>query len=176
MPEGFADEPAPATQTATASRPLDAPQTLEFAEIGRRGIAWVVDLFVISFIAAWPAAYFFPDSENMSVDELTNDARLVAIMLAIYIVYPWLMEALRGQTLGKMVVGIKVVREDGSPVGVWQSLVRSVLRVVDGLFVGIVGALLIATSRKQQRLGDRVAHTIVVRRNESSRRFPGPPF
>jgi uncharacterized RDD family membrane protein YckC len=85
------------------------------------------------------------------------------------------MEAWRGQTLGKMVVGIKVVREDGSPVGIWQALVRSVLRVVDGLFVGVVGALLIATSRKQQRLGDRVARTIVVRRAVPGR-WPSRPL
>jgi uncharacterized RDD family membrane protein YckC len=43
------------------------------------------------------------------------------------------------------------------------ALIRNILRIVDGLFVYLVGAILVWKSDKRQRLGDRVAHTVVVR-------------
>ena len=63
-----------------------------------------------------------------------------------------------------MIVKLRVVREaDGSPIGYGAAAVRTVLRIIDGIFIYLIGAILIWTSDKKQRLGDRVAHTIVVR-------------
>jgi uncharacterized RDD family membrane protein YckC len=44
-----------------------------------------------------------------------------------------------------------------------HSLVRSLLRIIDGLFVYLVGAILVWRSDMKQRFGDRVAKTVVVR-------------
>jgi uncharacterized RDD family membrane protein YckC len=69
-----------------------------------------------------------------------------------------------GQTVGKMALKIKVVNEaDGSPITYQAAFIRTILLVIDGLFAYLVGALLILTSDKNQRLGDRVAHTVVVK-------------
>ncbi len=69
-----------------------------------------------------------------------------------------------GATLGKKVVKIKVVKEDGSACGIGPAFVRTLLRIIDGLpFLYIIGMVLIARSDKKQRLGDRVAKTVVVK-------------
>jgi uncharacterized RDD family membrane protein YckC len=67
-----------------------------------------------------------------------------------------------GYTLGKKVVGIKVVKEDGAACTPGASLVRNLLRIIDGLFYYVVGFILMAMSDKRQRLGDRLASTVVV--------------
>jgi uncharacterized RDD family membrane protein YckC len=78
--------------------------------------------------------------------------------------YYALMEGYRGQTLGKMLLGIRVVREDGGGVpGFKAALIRSLLRVVDGLFGYLVGFVAVLASEKNQRLGDMAARTLVVR-------------
>lgn len=88
----------------------------------------------------------------------------VMILLAVGIfLYFVIMEGTYGATLGKMAVGIKVVREDGSKCTMTDALVRNLLRIVDGFFIYLIGAILIWTSEKRQRLGDMAAHTIVVR-------------
>ena len=74
------------------------------------------------------------------------------------------MEGTRGQTIGKKMIKIKVVREDGKPIDMKQAFTRNVLRIVDGLFfIYLIGALLIWRSEKKQRLGDMVAKTVVVK-------------
>ncbi|MBW3666803.1 MAG: RDD family protein, partial [Actinobacteria bacterium] len=61
--------------------------------------------------------------------------------------------------------GQRVVMEDGSPVDWRASTIRNVLRVVDVLpLFYLVGAILVWNSDRRQRLGDRVAGTVVVRR------------
>ena len=77
--------------------------------------------------------------------------------------YYALMEGYRGQTVGKMLFGIRVVREDGGVPGFKAALVRSLLRVVDGLFGYLVGFVAVLASEKNQRLGDMAARTLVVR-------------
>ena len=81
----------------------------------------------------------------------------------IYIGYFALLEGSRGQTIGKMVTKIKVVREDGKPIDMNQALIRNLLRIIDGVFVYLIGAILIWRSDKKQRLGDNIAKTVVVK-------------
>jgi uncharacterized RDD family membrane protein YckC len=78
--------------------------------------------------------------------------------------YYILLEGLRGATLGKKLVKIKVVREDGSACGLGPAFVRNILRIIDELpFLYIIGMILISRSNKKQRLGDRLAKTVVVK-------------
>jgi uncharacterized RDD family membrane protein YckC len=53
---------------------------------------------------------------------------------------------------------------DGSPITYGAAFVRTILLIIDLLFAGLVGAILIWTSDKKQRLGDRLAHTVVVKK------------
>src|SRR5437867_9528930 len=76
-----------------------------------------------------------------------------------------------GRTPGKRATGLRVVRLGGEPVGFAASAVRNLLRLVDGLpGIYAVGAACILFSRRNQRLGDLAAGTLVVR----ERRAPLP--
>ena len=69
-----------------------------------------------------------------------------------------------GQSFGKKLFGIQVVGEDGTPCTLRQALARNILRLVDGFVFYLVGLFLALNSEKRQRLGDRVARTVVVQR------------
>jgi uncharacterized RDD family membrane protein YckC len=62
-----------------------------------------------------------------------------------------------------MVTKIKVIRDGGGEIDISTTFVRNILRIVDGFFVYLVGAILIGHSSKNRRLGDIVAKTVVVR-------------
>jgi uncharacterized RDD family membrane protein YckC len=85
------------------------------------------------------------------------------LLLALGVGYYIACEAATGATLGKRMVGIRVVGEDGEHVTFGAAVVRNLLRLVDALFFYLVGFLFALTSTRGQRLGDRAAHTIVVR-------------
>lgn len=69
-----------------------------------------------------------------------------------------------GQTIGKKVMGLRVIQDTGVRVGVTQSLLRNLVRPVDRLpFFYFVGGVFALFSGSQQRLGDLLAGTIVVR-------------
>jgi uncharacterized RDD family membrane protein YckC len=89
-------------------------------------------------------------------------AAAAAITLIVWFLYYTLLEGRYGQTLGKWFVKVKVVKEDGGPISYGDAAVRTILRIIDGLIDYLVGAILIWTSDKKQRLGDRLAHTAVV--------------
>ena len=93
------------------------------------------------------------------------------ILLAIAMAYYIVLEAQSGATLGKRIVGLKVVKaEGGGPIDWQASIVRNLLRLVDGFFFYLVGAIIVWTSDKKQRLGDKVAATVIVR----TQRAPEP--
>jgi uncharacterized RDD family membrane protein YckC len=81
------------------------------------------------------------------------------------VLYYVLLEGYLGQTFGKMLLGIKVVREDNGEVpGLGGATIRTLLRLIDGLFSYLVAFISVQISGKNQRLGDMAAHTLVVRK------------
>ncbi len=134
----------------------------KFASPLRRFVAYNIDIFGLfvpfffCLILAFSATEDNPEASD-AVGSLLFFGYFVA--LCGYFI---LMEAYVGATLGKKVLGIKVVRLDGSPIGMGASLVRNTLRIVDLFFYGIVGAIAILSSDHNQRIGDMVGKTIVV--------------
>lgn len=74
----------------------------------------------------------------------------------------------RGQTPGKRFAGIRVIRDDGRPVQMAQATLRALLHSIDDLFY--LGAFLIVFSKREKRLGDWVAGTIVVQDERGDRK------
>lgn len=132
---------------------------MEYVGVGRRAVAIIIDAFVY-FILAWIIASATGGTTSTGFELNGGPAFLSFILFLAYYVG---LEATRGATLGKMLLGLRVLKEDGSPVDIQAALIRNILRIVDGLFVYLVGAILVWKSEKKQRLGDRVAHTVVVR-------------
>ncbi len=87
------------------------------------------------------------------------------IFFVLIVLYYIILEGYLGQTLGKMLCGIKVVREDTEEApGLGAAAIRTVLRLIDGLFGYLVAFVVVLVSGKRQRLGDMAAHTLVVRK------------
>jgi uncharacterized RDD family membrane protein YckC len=78
-----------------------------------------------------------------------------------------------GRTPGKRWNGLRVVRSSGHPIGFLASAARNLLRLVDWLpSAYLVGAAVILATKQNQRLGDLVADTIVVRESRASQQAP----
>jgi uncharacterized RDD family membrane protein YckC len=84
---------------------------------------------------------------------------LAGISFGYFVVMEWAL----GWTVGKVIFGLRVVDFSGGQISIGQSLVRNVLRIVDGFFGGLVGLAFILTSVRRQRLGDRASGALVVR-------------
>jgi uncharacterized RDD family membrane protein YckC len=88
---------------------------------------------------------------------------ICGVFLSVIFAYLIVMEAYVGWTVGKRLLGMKVVDSSGNRIGLGKSIIRNLLRMVDGLPVfNILGVILIISSEKGQRFGDRVAKTYVV--------------
>ena len=134
---------------------------------GRRILATIVDGLVFGLLYAVMALLFGTvTSEGPASYWNGSLPALPSVLYGVLIVlYYILSEGYLGQTVGKMVLGIKVVREDNGEVpGLGGATIRTLLRIVDGLFSYLVAFITVLISGKNQRLGDMAARTLVVRR------------
>ena len=93
---------------------------------------------------------------------------LVAILILVYFLlmygYFMLFESIwNGQTPGKRLLGIRVVRDGGYPIDLGSSVLRNLVRVVEATFSYVPAAVSALISAQNKRLGDFAAGTIVVR-------------
>lgn len=84
-----------------------------------------------------------------------------AALLTTLVYFTWF-EARHGATPVKRWLGLRVARQDGSDIGPRESLVRNLLRPIDFSTLYLTGIGLMLASDHDQRLGDRLAGTIVV--------------
>src|SRR5579864_1162972 len=126
---------------------------LQYVGVGLRFLAVLLDTIIIAVVAGI-LSFLFRGAPGIS-------GFLSAIIAIGYFI---VMEATQGATLGKMALGLRVVKTNGAPITWTDSVIRNLLRIIDGLFAYLVGAILIWTSPLKQRLGDRAANTVVVRR------------
>jgi uncharacterized RDD family membrane protein YckC len=137
------------------------------AAMGDRAIAALLDSIVVAVfiipVGMWAAVRWGGVTPNGF--ELQGTAAFFTFfMIGIFwLLYYWLFEGMFGATLGKLIMQVKVLRLDGSSVGLGKSLIRNLLRLIDGVGLYLVGFLVALFSSKRQRLGDHVAGTIVVR-------------
>jgi uncharacterized RDD family membrane protein YckC len=135
------------------------PEGEEYQGIGIRLVSSIIDNLIIGIIIGVIGSMF--GYGMMARDIVPWWTGL--LYLVFYIGYFILLEGSRGQTIGKMITKIKVVRESGEPIDMNQALIRNLLRIIDGLFAYLIGAILIWRSDKKQRLGDSVAKTVVIK-------------
>jgi uncharacterized RDD family membrane protein YckC len=145
--------------TEISSRPREAT----IATLGVRTFGAIADILIIVVIwSAFGLAFGeAPDSGFGFKLEGVPALMSFAGMFAYYIVT----EAVWGGTPGKMLIGMRVVNEeDGLVIGWQRSIVRNLLRVIDFFpTLYLVGFFFAVSSPKTQRLGDRIARTVVIR-------------
>jgi uncharacterized RDD family membrane protein YckC len=135
------------------------------ASLGDRLVAFALDcgfIFgVFAVIDAWTfMRWGIVDGTEL---KLTVASLLVAQFLnaVVFFLYFWLLEAGFGTTLGKAMVGIRVVQtSERHPLAAFA--IRNSLRVVDGLGFYLVGVVVAGCSRVHRRLGDICAGTVVI--------------
>ena len=126
----------------------------------------------LQYVSVWPrAGAVIIDSIILVVvfailNLIFQNAQTVGVILEVILFFGYfiVMEAMWGATVGKMALRLRVVKTDGTPISWSESVIRNLLRIIDGLFYYLVGAILIWTSPLRQRLGDRAAKTVVVKR------------
>jgi uncharacterized RDD family membrane protein YckC len=122
-------------------------------------LALLFGLFVVLSVAIGEASV--GDGISFSLNGIADAALYVGLVL----VYYFALEATIGQTVGKLLTGVRVVRADGDRPSVGAVAIRTVVRVVDWLpLLYLVGFLtMLATGVRRQRLGDLAARTGITR-------------
>src|SRR5919107_6436425 len=166
-------------ETLVIETPERVPLHFALASIGNRFLACALDHFlqlfvmlVVALVLAWLGA------SARWYEQLRGAPKWVLALLIVavsavwsgyFAVFEW---AWGGQTPGKRWLKLRVIREDGRPVTFWEAAARNTVRVFDMMpWVIIpfysVGLVSVFVSRRDQRVGDFVAGTVVVREREA---------
>ena len=142
---------------------------LAYAGLGSRFLALLIDGLLLSAVffpttriakGVWLMA---PSDHQWRVGWFITDPLCMIFLLVIF-VYFILLEGLFGYTIGKQLLGLRVVTAGGGNPGLRRALLRNLLRLVDSLpAFNILGVVLIILSPEKARVGDLVAGTRVVK-------------
>ncbi len=180
-------------ETLIIETPERVPLAFALASIGNRFLAVAIDHFIqflSMFVVAWGFVFWSGIGEG-GTGELTDQilgemskwtiALMIIILFLIFagyfVFFEWLWN---GQTPGKRLLKLRVIREDGRPVTLWEAMARNLLRIFDNIPwfvvpVYSVGLISIFLSPRDQRIGDLFAGTVVVReRTDEAPTFAEP--
>lgn len=118
--------------------------------------AYVIIIFYL-FFNIFDLGYILND-----LDQWSQIAIYIVLSFPVYI-YPLVLESLmEGQTPGKKVMKIRVVKIDGYQASFGDYLIRWVFRLIDTSFAGVIGLVSMIVSKNNQRLGDIASGTAVI--------------
>src|SRR5262249_5592246 len=163
-------------ETLVIETPERVPLHFALASIGNRFIACAIDhtIQIVALIVLGIVFLMIRNAADLG-DRLTSAPKWVQALLivivfvvwdAYFVLFEWIW---RGQTPGKRWLKLRVIREDGRPISFYESMIRNLMRLIDFMVppfysIGLVSVF--ATSR-DQRVGDLVAGTVVVREREA---------
>lgn len=168
---------------------------------GRRLFSWIIDTVVLIFYVIVAVRLLSWLEGGLDSSEKSNVIRwaLTMILILPFGLYHLVMEAtMNGQSIGKKLVGIKVISENGGRPSLGQLIIRWLIRTSDYMLIIIIvvmfivsasgarldaetwGAfsltiillvvdLILVNTRKQQRLGDILAHTVLIDTKQKSK-------
>lgn len=161
--------------------PERVPLEFALASIGNRFLAVAIDHF-IQYVSIFLIAWFVLSIAGFSTSDVPDTADkmfaempkwtlailiivLFLIFAGYFVVFEWLWN---GQTPGKRWLKLRVIRDDGRPLTLWEAIARNLLRICDAvpgfvLPVYSIGLIVIFLSDRDQRVGDIFAGTVVVR-------------
>jgi uncharacterized RDD family membrane protein YckC len=153
---------------ATAVRGVVTPEAvvLEFetASVASRSLAQAIDLGV-----RFGLLYALAIVAGLASAGIGTTPAIVLLFVGIFLLlfgYPAILETRwNGQTIGKRALGLRVVTVEGAPVRFRHSAIRSMLSIVDFLLppLGVSATIVSLLNRRNQRLGDVFAGTVVLR-------------
>lgn len=141
----------------------------------KRTSAFILDVYFLVF-----PLLFFLQNKILFINDVLDPASagakegliLSAIVFSYYSITLALFEGIWGQTIGKRLMGLIVVRIDGTPCTIAGALIRNILRPLDALPYPILpipyltGIITLSSTERRQRIGDIIGKTMVVRADE----------
>lgn len=163
-------------ETLVIETPERVPLHFALASIGNRFIACAIDhaIQIFTLIVIVIIFLFVADAADLG-SQVTSAPKWVIALLIVFVFllmsgyfafFEWLW---RGQTPGKRWLKLRVIREDGRPISFFEAVVRNLLRELDIMpfpFYSI-GLVSVFATERDQRVGDLVAGTVVVREREA---------
>jgi len=155
------------------------PREIKPAKFAKRITATIIDSLLL--LAIWTIAAYSTGT-NLVTSVTVNQASSPATTLAVYmgvlaLLYYSLMEGVFSATLGKFALRIRVTTLEGDPCSFSAAFVRNLMRFIDWLpMLYILGTVSVLMSAKRQRLGDRLAKTVVSPAPEKDINPPPAPF
>jgi len=156
--------------------PERVPLHFALASIGNRFLACAIDHAIQALVLAIIAIGFIVLANVSDLEGALASAPkwvyAVMILLLFLILsgyfgfFEWLWS---GQTPGKRWLKLRVIREDGRPITFWESSVRNLIRTFDMMPAPFysIGLLSVFSTNRDQRIGDMIAGTVVVREREA---------
>lgn len=156
--------------------PERVPLHFALASIGNRFIACAIDhgiqglaLGLIGVTAAVLASFSFIEETLSSAPKWVYAVMILLLFLVFagyFAFFEWIWN---GQTPGKRWLKLRVIREDGRPITFWEAAVRNLLRSFDMMPIPFysIGLITVFSTTRDQRIGDMVAGTVVVREREA---------
>lgn len=155
--------------------PEAVPLDFELANLGSRSVAlfldWLIEGAALFVLSIGMSAILSGADASAGV----GAALFFLLFFLVIFGYPIASETLwRGRTVGKAALGLRVVTKEGAPVRFRHAAIRTALGLVDfALTLGSAAIVCVLTTHDNQRVGDLVAGTIVLR-ERSGLRAPAP--
>ncbi|HEX7334703.1 MAG TPA: RDD family protein [Pyrinomonadaceae bacterium] len=156
--------------------PERVPLHFALASIGNRFIACAIDhaiqalaLGLIAIASAVLASFSFIERTVSGAPKWVIAVMIIFVFLIFagyFAFFEWIWN---GQTPGKRWLKLRVIREDGRPITFWEAAVRNLLRSLDMMPLPFysIGLISVFSTNRDQRIGDMVAGTVVVREREA---------
>ena len=136
------------------------------ASVGDRILGQLLDTVVKAayVISVFYILSYTGSSNYLDFEDSWSTRAVIIMIISPVVIYSLVQESLwEGQTIGKKIMKMKVIKIDGYQAGFGDYLIRWLFRTIDILIgSGIIGLIFIATNKKSQRLGDIAAGTAVI--------------
>lgn len=142
----------------------------QLAGLGSRAIAYIIDNLIMTFINIFLiiiAVVLFAASPDLGAMIEANSYIVAILLIGLFLINWGYFIVLEfywgGKTIGKKIMGIRVIQENGHSLTFLSSLIRNLLRIIDQLpAYNLLGIIMIYFNSKKKRVGDLLAGTIVV--------------
>lgn len=147
--------------------------TLQGVSFWPRAFARIIDFvlhYLVGFVAGWLFVFLLAIAAGgripVSILRRLSQTHFPVLMAGLFgsVAYQVICTSVYGSTLGKLLLSLQVVQDDGSPCRLKSAVIRELGYFVDAMFFGIIGYAAMKGDPRQQRHGDEWAQTIVCKR------------
>jgi uncharacterized RDD family membrane protein YckC len=155
--------PSPTPNTEPLTNAVNSTQTIAYAGFWLRVLASIIDGFIVNLIIAlfsFLYLWFFVKNNDSFAGNTQAVVRIFYFI--VWIIYCPFIESRGGATLGKKIIGLKVLNGNGEPVGFFRSLGRNLAKIISSLIL-MIGFMMAGFTKKKQGLHDFIAGCIVIK-------------